>query len=65
MYFVLVELTLKANRQLFISNVKAIIYQVTDRLTVNCANKITGLQTRAVCGTFWHYLTHPTIHFWH
>jgi ABC-type microcin C transport system duplicated ATPase subunit YejF len=54
-------LAIKANRQFFISHVKAIVDQVADQMTINRANKITWLDTRAIRGTFWHDFTHPSI----
>ena len=43
MYFMLLLLSLKANRQFFVGNIEAIIYKVTNKVPVDCTQKITGL----------------------
>src|SRR6266702_4236752 len=64
MYFILILLALKANSQFFIGNIEAVIYQVTNNISIDRANKIAGLETCAVGRAFRYYLTHPSIHFW-
>src|SRR5712691_1639604 len=42
-HFILLLLPLETKRQFFIGNVKTIIYEVTNEVTVDCAQKITRL----------------------
>ena len=65
MYFMLILLALKTDGEFFIGNIEAVIYQVTNNISIDRANKIAGLETCAVGRAFRYYLTHPSIHFWH
>src|SRR5581483_10596899 len=61
LYFVRGLLALKANGQVFVGHVKTVVYQVADQVTIDRANEVPRLNTRAVGGTSFHDFTHPSI----
>src|SRR6266550_1208858 len=61
----LILLALKANGQIFVGRIEAIIHQIAHNIAINRANKIARLYPRPVGRAFRYYFTHPSIHFWH
>src|SRR2546423_13071590 len=61
----LILLPLKADGQIFIGGIEAIIHQIANTIAINRANKVTRLYSYTVGRAFRYYLTHPSIHFWH
>ena len=61
----LILLALKADGQIFVGRIEAIIHQIAHNIAINRANKITRLYPYTVGRAFRYYLTHPSIHFWH
>ena len=61
----LILLALKADGQIFIGGIEAIIHQIANTIAINRANKVTRLYPYTVGRAFRYYLTHPSIHFWH
>src|ERR1700731_707593 len=61
----LILLPLKADGQIFIGGIEAIIHQIANSIAIDRANKVTRLYPRPVGRAFRYYFTHPSIHFWH